>query len=133
MNDETEIELPRALVERLRQQDRTIRALTPQVDRKVIAAAQSQFAERNATQTVPHTAHQASAWGIAAAAAAALAFVVVTLRDPQLPGDYDGSGSVNVLDAFALSRELSENPQFAANDTVDSLMNRIVALDGGLQ
>ena len=48
-------------------------------------------------------------------------------------GDYDGSGSVDVLDALRLSRDLAANPRFAANDTVESLMQRIVSLDGSVQ
>ena len=162
MNDETNIELPQALIDRLKAQDHSVAMLTAQADRNIAAAARAQFARpqvnsagtgavvdvrtqsANAHRKDIHDSARAlrknarfrripASWGLAAAAAAAMVFVVVTLRSPALPGDYDGSGSVDVLDAFALSRELAQNPQFAANDTVDSLMQRIVALDGGVQ
>lgn len=129
MNDDTNIELPQALLERLKEQDRSVAMLTPQTDRAVAEQARAQFAQRPSVRR----RNYAPAWGLSAAAAAALVFVFFAAQEPPLPGDYDGSGSVDVLDAFALSRELTQNPQLAANDSVDSLMQRIVALDGGLQ
>jgi hypothetical protein len=130
MNEKTDIELPQALIDRLTEQDSAVAMLTPDIDRAIVAAAQAQFAARTDVPAPQRAAEWVPAWSLAAAAAAAFVFVVVAVRDPSLPGDYDGSGNVNVLDAFTLSRELSENPQFAANDTVATLMQRIVALDG---
>jgi hypothetical protein len=174
MNDETDIELPQALIDRLEKQDRSVAMLTPQVDRAIAAAAEEQFRVRGdgvsnelteVNTPIPQTdhdelspagdavsvpgqlahalsrgtnrsarrPHRSAPWGLAAAAAAAVVFIVVALREPGLAGDFDGSGSIDVLDAFALSRELEQDPRFAANETVDSLMARIVALDGGAQ
>ena len=129
MNDETEFELPQALIDRLKEQDQTIAMLTPQVDRTLLTQAETQFAARPTVRRI----RRAPVWGISAAAAAALMFVFIAVRSPTLPGDYDGSGSVDVLDAFALTRELADNPQFAASESVESLMQRVVSLDGGLQ
>jgi hypothetical protein len=149
MNTETDTEpkLPEVLIERLRAHERSVAVLTPRTDRTIEQAARAQFAAR-----APAPARRLSpAWGLSAAAAAAVVFVVVLIREPIVPdagrlepmpaaleqarasGDYDGSGSVDVLDALRLSRELAENPQFAASDTVETLMQRIVALDGGVQ
>ncbi|HMB73026.1 MAG TPA: hypothetical protein VKQ06_05605 [Gammaproteobacteria bacterium] len=147
-NDDISEDLPSAVIERLAAGDRQVSILTPQVDRAVIQAARVQFAARRPKRALS----AAPLWGLSAAAAAALAFVFIAVRTPLLlerapldtpapaalqraavASDYDGSGTLDVLDAFVLTRELARNPRFAANETVDDLMQRIVALEAGVQ
>lgn len=146
--NDNEPTLPAALIERLRERDRAVAILTPQLDRMLEQQARAQFAARPQAPA----RRRAPLWGLSAAAAAALVFVVIAVREPMiadqaplslprqtafeqmsLPGDYDGSGTVDVLDAWQLSRALAQNPRLAANDTPDTLMQRIVALDRGVQ
>jgi anti-sigma-K factor RskA len=133
MNPETENfeELPRALVERLRARERAVPMVTPAVDRAVEAAARAQFAPRRRAN--PGVRH----WRYAAAAAAAVALVALFIARPldftgvdrpRVADDVDGSGQVDILDAFALARTRAADPAAVSEGRIETLAARIVAL-----
>ncbi len=129
MNPEPEtVELPRDLVERLERLDRSVSMLTPAVDRQVREAAAVHFAER------PDSARPVSRrWAVLGTLAASLvagAFLVrmqTGMEATLLANDIDGSGVVDILDAFALAR-MDGAPGSQAE--IDALIGDIVALDG---
>lgn len=132
MNQENEQfdQLPDALVERLRRRERTVSILRPDIDRAVIDAARSQFAGRRA----PYA--QRRSWLIPSAAAAAAVvlvalFIVRPLPTPEpnlLADDVDGSGRVDILDAFALARARTGDPAAVSQARLDELTSQIVSL-----
>jgi hypothetical protein len=133
MNPENERyeNLPDAIIERLRARDSKVSMLTPAVDRAVNDAARQQFAPRRPRAavrrfTVPLTA---------AAAAALVAILIVRPFDApvdeeamRLADDVDGSGQVDILDAFALARSRRDDAGIASQDRIDELAERIVSL-----
>ena len=129
MNTETEfIELPDDVVEGLKRLDKSVAVLTPAVDRRVTDAAAAHFAER------PDRRRPARRrWAVAGTLAASLAVGVFLVRmqtgmEPAvLANDFDGSGAVDILDAFALARMDEER---VAQGRIDSLIADIVALNG---
>lgn len=129
MNPEPEtVELPRDIVERLERLDRSVSMLTPAVDRQVREAAAAHFAER------PDSERPASRrWAVLGTLAAILvagAFLVrmqTGMEATLLANDIDGSGVVDILDAFALAR-MDGAPGSQAE--IDALIRDIVALDG---
>lgn len=95
-------DLPREIVARLRAVDRAQPILDPRTDRAVLDAAQRFFRARQP---------RAALWRrrlvpVAAAAMLVLALLVVQPLDrlARNPDDVDRSGSVDILDAFALAR-----------------------------
>jgi hypothetical protein len=67
-----------------------------------------------------------------AAAAAAILAAVLVLRPidaPRSPDDVDGSGRVDILDAFALARlRAAQGDSAASQERIDMLAERVVAL-----
>ena len=53
-----------------------------------------------------------------------------TSADMLAAGDIDGSGSVDILDAFALASMGGDGPGALPQSEIDALVSRIVALDG---
>ena len=119
--------LPRAIANRLAAEERSLTLLTPRVDEAVRRQATAHFASRGARRRRVSPRWWAAS---AAAAAAAVAFIVLAHRplheigaDAHLAADdVDGSGRVDILDAFALARA------GAAQSQVDSLAERVVSL-----
>jgi len=112
-------ELPDLLVARLQRADRS-QAIDPRTDRVVIDDARRYFASR------PRRARLAvMRWALPLAAAAALLIAVLVLRPfglQRAADDVDGSGRVDILDAFALARSQADQ------ESVDALAARIVSL-----
>jgi hypothetical protein len=112
-------ELPDLLVARLQRADRSQAIVDPRTDRVVIDDARRYFASR------PRRARLAvMRWALPLAAAAALLAVLV-LRPfglQRAADDVDGSGRVDILDAFALARSQADQ------ESVDALAARIVSL-----
>jgi hypothetical protein len=114
-------ELPDALVARLERADRSQAIVDPRTDRAVIDEARRYFLAarpRRAPRPVIR-------WALPLAAAAALLIAVLVLRPFGLQrsaDDVDGSGRVDILDAFALARS------HADQESVDALAERIVSL-----
>lgn len=124
-------QLPDAIVERLKARDRSVSMLTPAVDRTIRASAEAQFAARQARPA-------ARRWHVPAAAAAALALVALFFARPfedsrvgvgSVADDIDGSGQVDILDAFALARSRQSGSANVSQDRIDALAARIVSLD----
>ena len=131
MNPEPEsIELPSDVVEGLKRLNTSVAVLTPAVDRRVSKAASAHFAQRPDS-----TRPAARPWALAGTLAASLVVGVFLARmqgelEPALlANDIDGSGVVDILDAFALARVnggSAETPQAE----IDALIMDIVALNG---
>lgn len=129
MNTESEsTELPIEVVEGLRRLDTSVAVLTPAVDRRVAEAAAAHFADR------PERAYPTRRrWALAGTLAASLAVGVFLVRTqigtepPMVAGDIDGSGVVDILDAFALAR-MSDTA--ASQAQIEALIGDIVALNG---
>jgi hypothetical protein len=123
--------LPDAIVERLRSRDRAVSILTPEIDRQVAEAARQQFATRRSRSG------RTQRWRYPAAVAALAALVALFLvrpldtpspSDARLADDVDGSGQVDVLDAYALARRRAEDPSAVSQERIDRLTRRIVSL-----
>ena len=124
-------QLPAAIVARLQAQERSVAMLTPAVDREIRNAAHAQFASRQSRSA-------ARRWYAPAAAAAAVALIALFIARPfeepavealRLADDIDGSGQVDILDAFALARLARDADDESGRGRIDALAERIVALD----
>ena len=129
MSTETEsIELPNEVVEGLRRLDKSVAVLTPAVDRRMAEAAAVHFKDRRARSYSKRTR-----WAVAGTLAASLAVGVFLVRmqtgmeSAMLAGDIDGSGLVDILDAFALARM---NDAAASQAQIDELIMDIVSVNG---
>ena len=129
MSTESEsIELPGDVVEGLRRLDTSVAVLTPAVDRRVAEAAAAHFADR-ADAAYPKRRR----WMVTGTLAASLTVGVFLVRtqtgmEPaMLANDIDGSGVVDILDAFALARM---HETAASQAHIDALIGDIVALNG---
>jgi hypothetical protein len=125
-------QLPDAIVERLRARERSVAVLTPAVDRTVAEAARTRFAPRRRRPAA------ARRWQIPAAAAAAVALLALFIARPfdeagieilRLADDVDGSGQVDILDAYALARARRDDPAAVSQSRIDEITDRIVSLD----
>jgi hypothetical protein len=118
--------LPEALVSRLKAADRAQPIVDPRTDRAVLDAARAYFAQRPAS-----AARQRRRFAIplGAAAAVLLAVIVVHSFGPNPADDVDGSGRVDILDAFALARAARDDASGVAASRVEELAYRVVALD----
>lgn len=129
MNPETEsIELPNDVVEGLKRLDKSMALLTPAVDGRVVDAAAAHFEERRDPRRPIRRR-----WAVAGTLAASLVVGVFLVRmqtgmeSAMLANDFDGSGAVDILDAFALARMDEER---VAQTQIDALIADIVALNG---
>ena len=130
MKSESErIELPSDLIREMKRLDKSLAVLTPDVDRRVAAAAAEHFRRR------PARARAATRrWAMAGGLAASLVIGVFLVRMQTTPGsaplanDIDGSGVVDILDAFALTR-MNQGPPAASQAEIDALITNIVALN----
>ncbi len=129
MNPEPEtIELPGDIVERLERLDKSVSVLTPAVDRQVREAAAVHFVQR--PDRVRSTSRRWAVVGTLAASLVAGVFLVpmqTGMEATMLANDIDGSGVVDILDAFALART-DRAPGSQAE--IDALIRDIVALNG---
>jgi len=117
-------DLPPALIHRLRSHDGATPMVPRSVDKAILDRAEAHFGSRRTSRR---------RWALPAAAAAVLVTVLV-LQPFQPPGqphaiadDIDGSGSVDVLDAFLLARQRVDDPSIT-QARVDALLGRIVSL-----
>ena len=138
LSDEEELDLPGELIEGLVRLDRAVAVLSPEADRRISAAAGTQFSQR------PRSIRRAwPRWAMAGSLAASLLVGVLFWRtytpvDPPelmvatvapIPNDIDGSGAVDILDAFALARMERGGVSAAVQVKIDALAARVVALD----
>ena len=124
------IELPGGLIQEMERLDKSMAVLTPAVDRRIGAAAATHFRQQ------PERARPAARrWAMAGGLAASLVIGVSVVRmqttmEPEpLANDIDGSGVVDILDAFALAR-INPGRAAAAQAEIDALIMNIVALNG---
>ncbi|HET8696464.1 MAG TPA: hypothetical protein VFO94_03200 [Gammaproteobacteria bacterium] len=127
-DDSADGALPAAIVARLERADRALSVVAPRTDEAVLAAARAQFAARPARAAV-----RRSRWAVPfAAAAAAILAAVLVLRPfdaPRSADDVDGSGRVDILDAFALARlRVAQGDSAVSQERIDRLAERVVAL-----
>ena len=142
--------LPEALQSDLASQFNTHFSIPPQLDRRILDLAKSNFARR-------HRIRLQLRWGGGAAAAAALLLVALHLHHPQpaprfvstqsagttraLPADINHDGVVDILDAMALARQLESKTAPTANldinndgkvdqRDVDAIATQAVSLHG---
>jgi hypothetical protein len=126
-------ELPDAIVARLARVDRAQSIVDPRTDREIAARAGSYFAGR------PQRARRGLRWALplSAAAAVLVAFLVVRPFGPGVSpeDDVDGSGRVDILDAFALARLRANGGADVSEERIDALAARVVSLGslGSLQ
>ena len=135
--DDEDLDLPDELIQGLARLDKAVAVMSPDADRRIAEAARAHFGER------PRRARAAGRrWAMAGSLAASLLVGVLFWRT-QTPvedlrvasvasaaNDIDGSGVVDILDAFALARMQAADRTPAAQAEVDALSMRIVALDG---
>jgi hypothetical protein len=134
-NPEQFDQLPDELVERLRARERRVASLTPAVDRAIDAAVREHFAPRRQRPAARRR------WQVPAAAAAAVALLALFVLRPfpteptdapppgvRLADDVDGSGRIDILDAFVLARARAEDPAAVSQDRIDRITRGIVAL-----
>jgi hypothetical protein len=125
-------ELPDALVEGLRRGEPATLLVPRAIDEMILRRARMQFATREAAYLPPIRNYWLSA--AAAATVAIVVFATMTLRHEAAPpaarlaDDVDGSGQVDVLDAFALARRNAPHPDPAAQTRIEALLARIVSL-----
>lgn len=124
------IELPDDLIDEMRRMDRSVAMLTPVVDRHVADAAAAHFRHRR-----PRLSNPVRRLAMAATLAASLVVgaLVVRVQTGIEPGpfanDVDGSGVVDILDAFALAK-MNQDTTPSAQARIDALVTDIVALNG---
>ena len=143
MKSETEfIELPGDLIKEMNRLDKSMAVLTPAVDGRVVEAAAAHFAQRPLQAPRPQQvsrpqrmAGPTRRWAMAGTLAASLVIGVLLVRmqtgieTQRLASDIDGSGVVDILDAFALAR-LNSGQSSAAQVEIDSFIMEIVSLNG---
>ena len=124
------IELPDELIDEMRRMDRSVAVLTPAVDRHVADAAAAHFRHRR-----PRLSNPVRRWAMAGTLAASLVVGALVLRvqtgiEPSpLANDVDGSGVVDILDAFALART-NQNRTPSTQARIDALIVDIVTVNG---
>ena len=124
-------ELPDALIDALRRREHAEPLVPRVVDAALLREARSHFARRERAYLPPLRYYWASA--AAVAAVAIVIFATTTLRHDAPPAarladDVDGSGQIDVLDAFTLARRNTEHPDPEAQARIEALLARIVAL-----
>ena len=132
--DDEDLDLPDELIQGLARRDKAVAVMSPDADRRIAEAARAHFGER------PRRARAAGRrWAMAGSLAASLLVGVLfwrtqtpveDLRVASVANDIDGSGVVDILDAFALARMQAADRTPVAQAEVDALSMRIVALDG---
>ena len=132
--DDEDLDLPDELIQGLARLDKAVAVMSPDADRRIAEAARVHFGER------PRRARAAGRrWAMAGSLAASLLVGVLfwraqtpveDLRVASVANDIDGSGVVDILDAFALARMQAADRTPAAQAEIDALSMRIVALDG---
>jgi hypothetical protein len=125
-----EHELPRAVIDALSDLDGKVSVLTPAVDRTIRESAEAHFCRRP-ERAAPRWKRWAFPGAIAASLLAGLLLIQIQLavQSPLAADDVDGSGTVDILDAFALARRPGFDSDVARQQEVDALAMRIVSID----
>jgi hypothetical protein len=119
-------DLPDTIVARLARADRAQRIIDPRTDREIATQARRYFAGR------PQRARRGLRWAVPLSAAAALLVAFLVVRPFGLgvspSDDVDGSGRVDILDAFALARLRANGGADVSEERIDALAARVVSL-----
>ncbi len=131
-----DVDLPDELIQGLKRIDKAVAFVSPDADRRVAEAAKAHFGQR------PRRARAAGLrWAVAGSLAASLLVGVLFWRTQTpmepirvasvvpVPNDIDGSGAVDILDAFALARMAREGSVSATRAKTDSV-RRMARTDG---
>ena len=106
--NEQDEQLPKALIDKLKQIDRGPEVITSRVDRALASMARAHFAPRG----IPRWQRQ-SGWGVAAACVLAVALVATNRfseqDDTSFYADIDGSGQIDIADVLVLARAAGES------------------------
>ncbi len=136
--DEEDFDLPGELIQGLARLDPSVAVLSPETDRRIAEAVRAHFGERRPRRARP----AARRWAMVGSLAASLLVGVLFWRTytpvettrlarvASVADDIDGSGTVDILDAFALARVEPGGRGAAARAKIDALAMSIVALDG---
>ena len=114
-------ELPESLVAQLKRSERAQAIVDPRTDRAILDEARRYFFAARSRRI----RRAALRWALPLAAAAALLVALLVVQPfgpPRSADDIDGSGRVDILDAFALARSQADR------ERVDELAARIVSL-----
>ncbi|MCU0611303.1 MAG: dockerin type I domain-containing protein [Candidatus Eisenbacteria bacterium] len=103
---DTDLTAPAALVRDLRSLYHAPLAVTPEVDQRVRQATWRHFARRGRMRALR--------WLTPLAAAAAAVLILLPHSRQGAVGDVDGSGAVDILDAFALARRVEASESLKA-------------------
>ena len=142
LSGQEDLDLPDELIEGLARLDKAVAVLSPETDHRIAEAARTQFGQR------PRSARTAGRrWAMVGSLAASLLVGVVFWRAQtpveeqelqvatvaRVANDIDGSGAVDILDAFALARMERGDRAPAAQARIDALAMNIVALNGSAE
>ena len=131
---EEHIEMPDELIEGLAGLDKAVAVLSPETDRRIAEAARMHFAKRPSRRAPTGRRRWALAGSLAASLLVGVLFwrvqtPVETLRVATVANDIDGSGAVDILDAFALARMERGGRTAAVQARIEALAASIVALN----
>ncbi len=128
VNDDSQDELPSNILRALRESERGITTITPQVDRAILDLAGEHFKGREAgLRKIAN-----SPWWLAAAASVVVALVLFTAQKPEpvraesVYADADGSGKIDIADVLYLARKNDNRRPSQAQ--LDAFAFRLVAL-----
>ena len=124
VTNETDEQLPDALIDELKRIDQAPAMITSRVDRTLSAMAHAHFLSRQ------ERGGRRRAWG-AAAACVLIAVLFTTTRleeqgNPPMYADMDGSGTIDIADVLALAR----TGQSVDQGVLDAFAYRLVSLGG---
>ena len=124
-------QLPDDLVEHLRRDRRTTLLVPREIDRAVLRKAEAHFRGRDRREA-------GHSWRRYLPVAAGLLVAVVLARQFTLApdtgmADIDGSGQVNILDAFALARRRAGGDTTVSQARIDELAGQVVSLSRAVE
>ena len=136
--DEEAFDLPDELIQGLAGLDKAVAVISPDTDRRLAEAARAHFGERRPRRARPAARRWAMAGSLAASLLVGVLFwrTYTPVEPTRLAGvadDIDGSGVVNILDAFALARMERGGRGPAVQAKIDALAMSVVALDGSAE
>lgn len=118
--------LPKALTKHLKGDDSVVAFIPRRVDDAVLAEAADSFKDRSQPEKKRRLLPFAAAATVLLAIIAGQTFFAPN-TDVMLSDDIDGSGEVDVLDAFALAR-LQKTDDSITEHRIEALLARIVSL-----
>lgn len=138
VSEEEDLHLPEELMEGLAGLDKAVAVLSPETDRRIAEAVRVHFGDRPSRRAPTARRRWALAGSVAASLLVGVLFwraqtPVETLQVARVADDIDGSGAVDILDAFALARMEPDGRTAALQARIDALTASIVALDGSAE